>query len=139
MVRFPEIIGEHFADPYHCGVCEGATHIAQCVEAQTSCHLQLELIVRDERVREAWFIADGCECCEGLASLLAEHVEGKQVADLGDLSVPDLVGDEGLDEDTWPACRQLPLATLRLALDSPLDLIDRELGDFSGPSLSEEC
>ena len=148
-MRLPEIVNEHFADPYHCGSCEGATHVAECRADGRPCIVRMELLVRDGVIREAWFEAEGCECCEGLASLLVEYVEGKGLEELQHISVAEVLdrddsagseaaSDEGANEG-WPGCWQLPLQTLQTALASPLDAVDEELGDFSGPSLREEC
>ena len=123
--------------------------MAEYVEASTSCAMRFEMIVRDKAVREAWFQADGCECCEGLASLLVELIEGLHEQEVANLTPSDLVskasayselgsGSQSSPGD-WPPCYVLPLTTLRAALASPLDSIDQELGDFSGPSLREEC
>ena len=138
-MKLPEVVSEHFADPYHCGSCLGATHAAECQADSHPCIVRIELLLRDGVVREAWFEADGCECCEGLASLLVEFAEGKPEEQLQHVSLTALVSDEPVDEFDWPECWQLPITALQAALSSPLDSVDEELGDFSGPSLREEC
>lgn len=72
-----QLLQEHFEDPYHRGDCEIATHAAQFREPSTQCEIRFEFAVDDlQRILEAWWDGDGCQHCEGLASLLCESIEG---------------------------------------------------------------
>ncbi len=133
----PSVLQEHFDNPYHRGECPDATHSAECSDNEAGCTLLIELLANESEIVEAWFDGEGCACCEGLASLLMERAESQSIEAARALTIEQLLPAE-FSADQLPTCQRLPLDTLRLALDSPIDAIDPPSG-FSGPSLREEC
>ena len=138
-----QILRDHYDDPYHRGTCDSPSHFAELRCDETGCHLQVELNLDQNLVVEAWFDGVGCEICEGMASVLVEAVEGKQVLEFAQLlqsRLTELGGDSG-DLNSYP-CNELPQKVFHAAVMSPLNKTDDDLADssgFGGPSLREEC
>lgn len=147
MTEFPEILQEHYEDPYHRGSCERATHGADGHCAESECEFRIELAVDDDgQIVDAWFDAVGCRACEGLNSMLMERIENSLVADWAGLQLSDLLTRLGLER--WGHTASLPdcvfvvyetfgraLVTSRVSLDEDIT----EGTQFGGPSLREEC
>ena len=99
----------------------------------------------DGIIVQAWFEGEGCQTCEGLASMLANSCEGQSQAAWAQHTLA-----RWCQQLDWPAqelqelspCCTLPLQAFQAALASPLDALDNDLADgtsFGGPSLREEC
>lgn len=110
--RFAELLAEHYADPYHRGECERTTHAGEAECDATGCQLRIELATDDDgHVLEAWFDGEGCEVCEGLASILVQWLEAESGEpttalaglDIGATSVDR--GEPGDDANAKPARR----------------------------------
>lgn len=149
MADCQKLLEDHYADPYHRGACEHPTHsgVGQADsgrDANGKCQLELQLAIDAAgQIREAWFDGVGCQCCEGMASVLVERLEGTQAVE-SELTVANLSGELSLPEEgeAHATCLHLPFSILQIALQSPLDQLDDDLADgtrFGGPSLREEC
>ena len=140
MSDIPQILVEHFEDPYHRGQCDCSTHAAELVCQETNCQIRFELMLaEDGLIQEAWFDARGCAFCEGLASLACERLEGMSG---NEDAVNQVFSDLSELPPERPACQGLPQLTICKALASPLSDLDDDLADgtqFGGPSLREEC
>lgn len=141
MESISSILEDHYADPYHRGPCDQPNFAAQKKCEESACQLRIELSISAEgEIREAWFDGEGCSCCESLASVLVETIEG-QTADAASRLTPqtllELAG--ATRTETLPGCYRLAVETLQLALDTNLDATDDDGTNFGGPSLREEC
>lgn len=144
MTKYLEVIQDHYDDPYHRGGCECCTHAAEAVCDETGCQIRMELAIgNDGKIVEAWFEGDGCQVCEGLASLIVHEAEKFSEQDCAQWTMPNLAQRLGLAEfQSTPACSALPLQALLVALESPVDELADDLTDgtqLGGPSLREEC
>ena len=68
--------------PYHFGKCPGSTHAGEVANPSCGDWVCLELRVSAEQIIEAWFQSRGCLISRAAASMLAEAIEGKSVADI---------------------------------------------------------
>ncbi len=135
-MQFAEAIENHFQDPYHRGPCERPSSVAS--GASGNCELQIEVAISSAGlIEEAWFDGLGCATCEGIASMMMQHIEKMAPADVQGLSLTDLGCPEG-EEPEAPCCR-LPLELLGEALQELDDVGADEDANFGGPSLREEC
>ena len=134
---YPPDVTNHFEDPFHRGVCEGATH-----GAQTS-SLAISLRVDEENViEEAWFdAADDVVLTAASASMLMERIEGMTLADARNLLADDVLGSwfHELSDNDSELCRR-PFVVLRAAIDGQDSMSDNDpLGPhFAGPHLGDE-
>lgn len=142
MSTFP-LLQDHFDDPYHRGSSDMATHSAEASVAD--CELRVELVIDDDIILEAWFDGAGCPNCEGLASVLAQQIEGSSRADY---TLEPLLRSAGIELEPFhelsksQACLSLPSELIVKAFSRPLIELDDDLTDgtqFGGPSLREEC
>jgi nitrogen fixation protein NifU and related proteins len=145
MCDYQQTLHDFYLDPYHRGPCEEATHAAMLRSLHGVCQLEFEVSLDDGCIVQAWFQGEGCQTCEGLASMLANACEGQPQGAWTQLSLADWCQQIGWSAASLldlSACATLPLLTLQAALASPLDALDDDLADgtnFGGPSLREEC
>ncbi len=68
---------DHFQDPRHLGALEDATHRGRAEDDACGDVLWLDLLIRDETVREARFRVDGCAGAIAVGSALATLLHGR--------------------------------------------------------------
>ncbi|MCC7338499.1 MAG: iron-sulfur cluster assembly scaffold protein [Pirellulaceae bacterium] len=146
MCNYQQTLHDHYLDPHHRGPCDDATHAAMVRCNENNCQLEFELSLDgDGIILQAWFEGDGCQTCEGLASMLANTCEGQPQTAWTQLSFAHWCQQLGWSAEELlglTPCCGLPLLALQAALRSPLDTLDDDLADgtsFGGPSLREEC
>jgi nitrogen fixation protein NifU and related proteins len=144
---YQERLVDHYEDPYHLGVCAGATHAAECQGAAGTA-IAFSLRIENGRILEAWFEGVGSSTSQALASMLCETLEGRTVDEVwvGDEDDPggasgcgrwlDALGVPA-DEQSAADCQVVCEALLR-TLNTPLDDEQTETY-FQGPNLGEEC
>lgn len=140
---YREVILDHYRNPRHRGRLEEPTAHAEGQNPLCGDEVSLDLRVEDGRVTAVAITGQGCSISQASASMMAEAVEGKTVAEIADLSsrfraMMDLEeGDSGLDPDRPGAtlgdlealqgvrrfpvrikCAALPWTTLSEALES---------------------
>lgn len=143
MQEIPQFLQDHFEDPYHFGQCEGCTHEAELKIENGNCQLRVELMIGDDgAIQEAWFEAEGCSLCEGVASWACESLEGLPGRlELVESTFAGLKSKLG-GEQVTATCMDLPRLVFLKALASHVAELDDDLADgtqFGGPSLREEC
>ena len=76
-MTIPNIVWQHYEDPYHRGSCDNPSHGGESACEQTGCRVAIEfrLDPLSGLCAEAWFDGEGCPMCEGLASILVERLE----------------------------------------------------------------
>lgn len=133
----PSRLLDHDEDPYHAGVLEDATHVAEGFSRLSGDAVRCMLRIRGDVIDEAWCEAEGCRVCQAAASILCEVVEGMPVEMAREYRIQDYLRDLG--DPVPPARRKCVLLAWRVfqaAIDHPID--DDELSGFGGPSLGEE-
>lgn len=143
MQEIPQFIRDHFEDPYHRGECDRCTHEAESHCEESGCQLRIEIMLADDgAIQEAWFEAEGCSVCEGLASWACETLEGLPgTLETVESSFASVISKFGAEPERT-ACWDLPRGLFRKALDAHVAELEDDLADgtqFGGPSLREEC
>jgi nitrogen fixation protein NifU and related proteins len=89
---YQEHILDHYEDPYHRGKCPSPTHAHEDDNPLCGDEIRIELQL-DPRgsIREAWFEGDGCCISQAAASMLIEHVDGKDVDFVKRFSAEDML------------------------------------------------
>lgn len=79
---YQEIILDHAQDPRHQGRLAGATHRAEGYNPLCGDKVTLEIKIEGDRVVEAAFSGQGCAISTASASLLANSLAGRTVAEV---------------------------------------------------------
>ncbi|MCB2223088.1 MAG: SUF system NifU family Fe-S cluster assembly protein [Actinobacteria bacterium] len=139
---YREVILDHYRNPRHRGRLEHATAHAEGQNPLCGDEVRIDLVVDGGRVVEIGVTGQGCSISQASASMMAEAVAGKSVAEIEGLSsrfraMMDLEeGDAGIDESRpgeslgdlealqgvrrFPVrikCAALPWTTLKEALE----------------------
>jgi len=77
---------DHFHNPRHAGEIEDATAVVEASNPACGDLMKLWVIVRDGRIVEAKFKVAGCVPAVACGSWLAEHLSGRQIAELNPLA-----------------------------------------------------
>lgn len=77
---YQEIILDHYRNPRHHGTLTNPTHRAKALNASCGDKLQMDIIVKNDIIKEVCFSGVGCAISQASASLLTERVSGKPVA-----------------------------------------------------------
>tara|TARA_R110002111_G_scaffold217013_2_gene279538 strand:+ start:721 stop:1176 length:456 start_codon:yes stop_codon:yes gene_type:complete len=142
---YEEHVLDHYEDPYHRGLLDGATHADEgknplCGDVV---HIDLKL-TEDGKIQEAWFEGDGCVISQASASMLIEKIEGKTLEEVQAFTATEMLELFGpkLTPNRQKCCL-LSWRVLQSAVHSPVqededDGNDEEVRKFGGPTLGEE-
>ncbi|MEP6766312.1 MAG: Fe-S cluster assembly sulfur transfer protein SufU, partial [Gemmatimonadaceae bacterium] len=78
---YQEVILDHNRKPRNYGELEGADHRAEGKNPLCGDHVQVELVMDDDVIREVKFTGHGCAISRASASLMTAAVKGKSRAD----------------------------------------------------------
>jgi len=117
VTAYRAIVLEHFRRPRNRSSLPEASHSAEGANPLCGDRIRMQLLVENGVILEARFTADACALCIATASLLTEHVRGR---DVDRARTVDFVQVVSLLEGEPPAgrrkCAALPLDTLHRAL-----------------------
>lgn len=117
---YQEIILDHYRNPRHHGVLTAPTHRAKALNASCGDKLQMDILVKNDIIKEVRFSGIGCAISQASASLLTESVEGKSVVQALALLPQDVLGLLGVTlSPSRIKCGLLSLETLKKTLNSP--------------------
>jgi nitrogen fixation NifU-like protein len=89
---YQEHILDHYEDPYHRGRLDHPTHAHEDDNPLCGDEVRIELeIGSDGKIRQAYFNGDGCCISQAAASMLVEHVDGKDVEFVKQMSADDML------------------------------------------------
>ncbi|GIX00908.1 MAG: iron-sulfur cluster assembly scaffold protein [Pirellulaceae bacterium] len=156
-MEIPTLLRQHFEDPYHRGTCEHPTHSAEKHCPESGCVISMDVLLdaATNACQEAWFDGQGCEVCEGIASMLVEDLERRPEAlaewaaaieGLNDpprsvsrrASLLRRLGLSDLDGLPQVPCIDLPFLVLGAIVQQAADDDPLAWPHFGGPSLGEE-
>lgn len=131
---YQEHILDHYEDPYHRGHCAHPTHAHEDDNPLCGDEVRIELdIDTGGKIREAYFDGDGCCISQAAASMLVEHVEGKDLDFVKRFSAEDMLKLFGARlTPNRQKCCLLSWKVLQSAVFSPVDATDS--GDGNGKS-----
>lgn len=117
---YQEIILDHYRNPRNHGTLANPTHQAKALNASCGDKLQMDIIVKNDIIKEVRFSGVGCAISQASASLLTEFVQGKTTTESLSLEPKDIL--ELLGVTLSPSrikCGLLSLETLKKSLGSP--------------------
>ena len=119
---YQERILDHFEQPFHRGHCPRATHRHEDDNPLCGDVVRIELAVSPEgRVADAWFEGEGCCISQAAASILMEHVGGRPVEEVRQLTASQMLSLFGPQlTPNRQKCCLLPWRVLQQALFSPV-------------------
>jgi nitrogen fixation NifU-like protein len=116
---YGSVIAEHFRRPRNQGALPDATGSAEVVNPLCGDRIRVAVLVAEDKIAEARFVANACAICVASASLLTDRLRGMsrdEAAQLTDEQALGLVGTAV--PSARRRCATLPLEALRRALDS---------------------
>lgn len=119
---YQEHVLEHYETPYHRGHCQHPTHAHEDRNPLCGDRIHLELELSDDgRIEAIYFDGEGCCISQASASMLAEALEGKSVAEVQNFSARDMLELFGprLTPNRQKCCL-LAWRVLQVALHGPL-------------------
>jgi nitrogen fixation NifU-like protein len=140
---YQEHILDHYEDPYHRGHLARPTHAHEDDNPLCGDQVRIELdLGRDGKIDQIYFDGEGCCISQAAASMLVEHVEGKDVAFVRDFTAEDMLRLFGVRlTPNRQKCCLLSWKVLQSAIFSPVAGADdaaQALPRQGGPSLAEE-
>ncbi|MBU0458097.1 iron-sulfur cluster assembly scaffold protein [Patescibacteria group bacterium] len=117
MNLYAENILDHFKNPR--GVGEITEPSVEHEELNLSCgdKIKIQLIIEDDKIKEAVWDGTGCAISIGAMSILSEELEGKSVEEVNELSADDVIGMLGVPiSNRRMKCALMCLHTLKNAM-----------------------
>jgi nitrogen fixation NifU-like protein len=121
MSIYQEQILDHYHNPRHYGILDHPTHQSDTKNISCGDALHMDIIVKDGIIEDIGFYGNGCAISQASASLLAEHICHKSVAEAMNLKKEDVM--ELLSIELSPnrlKCAILSLETLHKTLNNEL-------------------
>jgi NifU-like protein involved in Fe-S cluster formation len=110
---------EHLAHPRNAGELPDANAVADETNPICGDRLRLSLIVKDDRIEAARYLAYGCPPTLVCGSILTELVSGKTIAEARQLTRADLLNSVGGLPSRKHHAAALAIETLNSALSQP--------------------
>ena len=88
---YDDHILDNYESPYHRGHIENPTIAHEDENPLCGDHLRLELLVADNKIKEAWFDGHGCAISQAAASILTREIEGKSLDELKNFLAPQML------------------------------------------------
>ena len=126
-MSYSETFKDHLAHPRNAGELAGANAIAEQSNPVCGDRLRLSLLIRDNRIQGARFLAYGCPPTLACGSALAEMLEGMTVDDALQLTRKEVVSAVGGLPSRKQHAAALAIETLRAAIPGRRRRIERNL------------
>lgn len=119
---YQEVILDHYRNPRNHGVLDYPTHQAKALNASCGDKLQMDMVVKDDIIKEVRFSGVGCAISQASASLLSEAVIGKLVSEALALEPKDVLTLLGVTlSPSRVKCGLLSLETVKKTLRTPIN------------------
>ena len=119
---YQERILDHFEEPYHRGLCPGATHAHEEENPLCGDVVRVELAIDDGKICDAYFSGDGCCISQASASMLLEKMQGKTVEEAKHFTAEDMLTLYGARlTPNRQKCCLLSWKVLQSAVHSPVN------------------
>jgi len=116
-VAYSSIFKEHLAHPHNAGELPGATAVAEQTNPVCGDRLRLSLMVKNDRIEAARYLAYGCPPTLVCGSVLTELINGKTTAEAKQLTRAVLLDAIGGLPSRKHHAAALAIETLHAALD----------------------
>lgn len=121
MSIYQEIILDHYRFPRHKGTLPKPTHHAMADNPLCGDHLEMDILMADNGVKEIAFSGQGCAISQASASMLSEYAVGKSNDELLKLDSSFITEMLGIElEPNGIKCAVLSLETLQRTLPTPV-------------------
>ncbi len=117
-MTFSTVFKDHLANPRNAGELSDANGVAEETNPVCGDRLRLSLRIRNGRIEAARFLAYGCPPTLACGSVLAEMVEGMQVADAMELTRREIINAVGGLSTRKQHAAALAIETLRAAIEN---------------------
>ncbi|HVS80537.1 MAG TPA: iron-sulfur cluster assembly scaffold protein [Pyrinomonadaceae bacterium] len=114
---YSETFKDHLANPRNAGELADANAVAEQTNPVCGDRLRLSLRIRDGRIEAARFLAYGCPPTLACGSVLAEMIEGMNVADAMKLTRKEIADALGGLPSRKQHAAALAIETLRVAVE----------------------
>jgi nitrogen fixation NifU-like protein len=120
---YQEHILDHYDDPYHRGHAAHPTHAHEDDNPLCGDEVRIELAINPQgKISEAYFDGDGCCISQAAASMLVEHVDGRDVDFVKNMSADDMLRLFGARlTPNRQKCCLLSWKVLKQAIYSPIN------------------
>jgi nitrogen fixation NifU-like protein len=88
---YDDHILDNYESPYHRGHIEKPTIAHEDSNPLCGDEVHLELLVENNKVKEAWFDGHGCAVSQAAASILTHEIEGKSLEELKAFQAPQML------------------------------------------------
>jgi nitrogen fixation NifU-like protein len=118
---YQQHILDHYEQPFHRGCCPGATHVHEDDNPLCGDVVRIELAIDpDGTIQDAYFDGEGCCISQASASMLLEHLSGKNVAAVKAFTARDMLDLFGAKlTPNRQKCCLLPWRVLQSAIYAP--------------------
>jgi len=112
-----DLILDHYHHPRNSGALQRATHHAETENLSCGDSLTMDIVVKDDILKEIGWMGNGCALSQASASLLSEKVKGMNIEKVRKLSKEDVFSLIGVSPSpTRARCALLALETVHRAL-----------------------
>ena len=119
---YSAVFNDYLAHPRNAGELSGATHVAEATNPACGDRLRLALLINDNRIHNAQFLAYGCPPTIVCGSALTELIKGKLVADALAITRKQVVEAVGGLPSRKQHSAALAIETLHSALENETEL-----------------
>jgi len=110
---YKEIILDHWRNPHNFGKLKSPTKKSYAINPSCGDEIQIDLIIKKEKIKEVKFSGRGCAISQASASLLTDYIKGKSIKDLKKIDEKTIIKLLGIKiSPTRMKCALLPLETL---------------------------
>jgi nitrogen fixation protein NifU and related proteins len=88
---YDDHILDHYESPYHRGHLAAPTIAHEDENPLCGDQVRLEILVENDRVKEAWFDGHGCAISQAAASILMKEIEGKSLEELREFQAKEML------------------------------------------------
>ena len=88
---YDDFILDNYESPYHKGHLEHPTIAHEDENPLCGDTVHLELLVDNNKIKEAWFDGHGCAISQAAASILTREIEGKSLDELKAFQAPQML------------------------------------------------
>lgn len=110
---YKEVILEHWRHPHNFGRIANPSKKSFALNPSCGDEIELELLLKNNRVKEAKFSGSGCAISQASSSLLTDYIRGKDIKTLKKIGPKDILKILGVPvSPTRMKCALLPLEAL---------------------------
>jgi len=115
-INYSKKVMKHFLKPKHVGAIKDATVIGKAGNLRCGDVMELYLVIKDNKIKNASFCTLGCAAAIATSDVLCELIIGKTIAQANKVTNKDIVDYLGMLPQIKLHCSVLGMETLKNAL-----------------------